>query len=496
MSLRLDDFLRRRKADIITAWEAEVRRRLPGAEGMSGPALVDEIPELLDRLAEEMGRPEPSGTRVSPVSRRHAELRVTQQVPPSRVIDECRILRDVTLAMATEEAEALPGGPRANDASRRMDGLARLVLALDDAARECIRHYLEIRDRHTAEVEQRLRLAIESADIGTWDLDVRSGQFRWDDRCRSMFGLPDQLEGAYQRFIAAVHPEDRERVAQAAGASLRGLNAGEYRAEYRIHRGDDRAIRWITARGAALFDENGRAVRFIGTVMDVTDAKAAEEIRERFIGMLGHDLRTPLGTISMAADHMLRSGQLPAQIHRSAVVIARAAERMARMIRDLLDLARGRLGGAIPISPAPSDAGEICRQVAEETEVLHPARSIALHCEGDLEGRWDSDRLAQAIGNLVANAVTHGRDPIVVRARGEGDEVAVEVSNAGPPIPAHERPYLFDAFRRARTGRGRASGLGLGLYIVSEIVSAHGGAVSVRSDESGTTFVLRLPRGT
>lgn len=492
MSLPLDDFLRRRKADLVTAWEAEVRSRLPGAEGMSRPALVDEIPELLERLAAEMARPEPSGTRVSPVSRRHAEVRVTQQVPPSRVIDECRILRDVTLALATEEAAALAGGPGAQDA----DGLARLVIALDDSSMECIRHYLEIRDRHTTEVEQRLRLAIESADIGTWDLDVRSGQFRWDERCRAMFGLPDQLEGAYQRFIAAVHPGDRERVAQAAGASLRGANAGEYRAEYRIQRGDDRAVRWVNSRGAAIFDESGHAVRFVGTVMDVTDTKAAEEIRERFIGMLGHDLRTPLGTISMAADHMLRSGQLPAHIHRSTVVIARAAERMARMIRDLLDLARGRLGGAIPISPAPADVGEICRDVVEEMEVLHADRSIALRSEGDLDGRWDADRLAQAVANLLANAVAHGRDPIVVRARGEGDEVTVEVSNGGPPIPPDERPYLFEAFRRARTGQGRASGLGLGLYIVSEIVSAHGGSVNVQSDESGTTFALRLPRGT
>ncbi len=221
-----------------------------------------------------------------------------------------------------------------------------------------------------------------------------------------------------------------------------------------------------------------------------------ERIRERFIGVLGHDLRTPLSAIVMSADHMLRSGRLPPGLDRAAGRIARNAARMSRMVRDLLDLARGRLGDGIPISTASRvDMAEVCHAAAEDAILTHPDREITVNATGDLWGNWDRDRALQAVGNLVGNALLYGEGPVVVAASRVGGDAVVQVTNQGEPIAQDRISKLFDPFQRGESGAGAREGLGLGLYIVSEIMRAHGGTVGVDSSrERGTTFTLTWPR--
>jgi signal transduction histidine kinase len=221
-----------------------------------------------------------------------------------------------------------------------------------------------------------------------------------------------------------------------------------------------------------------------------------EHVRERFIGVLGHDLRTPLGSIGMSADHMLRSGRLPHGLDRAAGRIARNAARMSRMIRDLLDLSRGRLGEGIPITTtARVDMSEVCHAAAEDAILTNPDREITVDARGDLLGYWDRDRALQAVGNLLANALRYGHGPVLITAVCVADNAVVEVTNQGEPIPKDLVPKLFDPFQRGESGAGKREGLGLGLYIVSEIMRAHGGSVAVSSSrERGTTFTLTWPR--
>jgi sigma-B regulation protein RsbU (phosphoserine phosphatase) len=161
---------------------------------------------------------------------------------------------------------------------------------------------------------------------------------------------------------------------------------------------------------------------------------------------------------------------------------------MTQMIRDLLDFTRGHLGGGIPVEPAQADLAEICSRVVDETKAVHPQREIELSTRGDLSGLWDASRLEQVVSNLVSNAVHHGQDRILVEAVGEPIQVVLRVRNGGPPIPPTELPTLFEAFKGPRDRRA-TQGLGLGLYIVKEIVRAHGGTVEVTSSaEEGTTF--------
>ena len=171
---------------------------------------------------------------------------------------------------------------------------------------------------------------------------------------------------------------------------------------------------------------------------------------------------------------------------------------MARMIADLLDFTRGRLGGGIPLSRQPTNLRHICRHVVDELEASHPGRELRLTAKGHFLGEWDADRLAQVIGNLGKNALDYSPEgtPVNFRLHEEGPALRLEVHNQGAPIPADRIPHLFEPFRRGSQDESRSSpGLGLGLYIVQQIVQSHGGTLEVRSTAAeGTTFTVHLPR--
>lgn len=251
--------------------------------------------------------------------------------------------------------------------------------------------------------------------------------------------------------------------------------------------------------------ESGEIRAIAGIATDITervrakDALAREiELRELFVGVLAHDLRTPLSAIVMSAE-MLARDDLEPSARRTVERIARGARRIASMIDQLLDLTRARSGAGLPIERGPTDLAEVCRAIADELSASRPERAIHLEVRGDPRGAWDATRLGQVVSNLLSNALAYSPPDMAVGVRldGNGDTVSLEIHNANAdgPIPPEAFPSLFDPF--ARGGRGsRGEGLGLGLFIVDQIAKAHGGDVRVRSDEGGTTFTVRLPRGT
>lgn len=219
-----------------------------------------------------------------------------------------------------------------------------------------------------------------------------------------------------------------------------------------------------------------------------------DRLKDLFLGAVGHDLRNPLNCIVMAS-RMMRMGQ-PCSVenHRSLIErIDRSARRMNEIIDDVLDLARGKFASGMPLKLADTDLATVCRTVVAELRALHPGRVVDVNVFGDARGRWDANRLARVVSNLVGNALKHTREPRVeVRIEGTDAEVIVSVHNGGPAIAQDVVPRLFEPFRRGNTG---AEGLGLGLYIVREIARAHGGGVLVTSTaEEGTTFSVTLPR--
>ncbi|ATB40375.1 chemotaxis protein CheY [Cystobacter fuscus] len=224
------------------------------------------------------------------------------------------------------------------------------------------------------------------------------------------------------------------------------------------------------------------------------------EFEQYLIGIVSHDLRNPLAAITLTATTLLRGTELGERQRKSLGRIFASAERANRMIRDLLDFTRARLGGGLPIHPAPLDFHALGRQVVDELQVAHPDRVILLEQCGDGQAHWDGDRMAQVLTNLIGNALHYSLPgtPVQVKAHAEAETIVFEVHNEGVPIPEELLPRLFQPMQRGeKTGDNASRNVGLGLYIVDHIVRAHGGTIEVRSREGeGTTFRVCLPRTT
>jgi PAS domain S-box-containing protein len=220
---------------------------------------------------------------------------------------------------------------------------------------------------------------------------------------------------------------------------------------------------------------------------------------QKLIGIVGHDLRQPLQTISMAATLLMRHEPQDERTRRSASRILRAADRTTGMLRDILDFTQARLGGGIVLRPEAVDLAELARATADEAEATHGGRQVQVSVEGDSMGVWDADRLLQVLDNLLANALTHGAAGVPVRLGVDGrapDVTVLQVHNAGAPIPRELQAQLFEAMKRGSGSASASRSVGLGLFIVRHLVERHGGTVEVASAAGeGTTFTVRLPRG-
>jgi signal transduction histidine kinase len=292
-----------------------------------------------------------------------------------------------------------------------------------------------------------------------------------------------------------------------AGRAESGFTVEQMVAEYRALRAS--VIRlWTRQKGELLARDVEDLTRFNEAIdqslaESVTEYNAGlEQSKEIFLAILGHDMRTPLGAIATSARFMLDLDELE-EPHRTLTDrISRSALRTLRMVGDLLDFTRGRLGGGIPILRADANLGRIVRDVVAEVEAANPGCPVRVDTRSDERGEWDPARLSQALSNLIGNAVQHGAEgtAVSVEIRGEPERVAVAVHNRGVPIAPDQLDGIFNPMksrepRRSATGSRPTGSLGLGLYIAERIVSAHGGSIEVQSSQAaGTTFTVLLPR--
>jgi signal transduction histidine kinase len=233
--------------------------------------------------------------------------------------------------------------------------------------------------------------------------------------------------------------------------------------------------------------------RLASSEANLLDAKNTADLRDQFIAVLGHDLRNPLTAI-ISASEMLERTPLTERAARFTRLIQGSAERISGLINNMLDFARGRLGGGLPVDRKPEALEPVLSQVIAELRASWPDRAIDAAISLTEPITSDSGRVAQLLSNLLANALTYGTadTPIRVRATTRDRVFELSVANAGEPIPPSAQEHLFQPFFRAASQPGEA-GLGLGLYIAAEIAKAHGGSLTVASSPDETRFTFRMP---
>lgn len=225
----------------------------------------------------------------------------------------------------------------------------------------------------------------------------------------------------------------------------------------------------------------------------------AREYERQLIGVVSHDLRNPLAIVAQCAELMRRTEHLPAPACRQLQRLRGATDRAMRLIGDLLDFTQARDQGRIPVKPVAVDMRLLLRQVIDEASLTHPGRTIERAGQDvRMVGRWDPDRIAQVLTNLLDNALKYSPADSVVRVESDlaADRVTVAVHNRGEPIPPERLGSVFEPFQRADPDANARVSLGLGLHISRQLAQAHGGDLTVESSaEAGTRFTLTLPRG-
>ena len=325
--------------------------------------------------------------------------------------------------------------------------------------------------------------------------DMRSRQTEVERYVKSQ-GLADSADAASETS-ATTHGVLRQLV---------GFDLVQLAAEYRAVRATVLRLwtRELVTADATALEDVARFNEGVDQALAESIASYSERVansRDTFLAILGHDLRSPLSAIASSLYVLSKGRPDEPQRLRTLAMLQRSVASMKRMITDLLEYTRTRLGRGIEVVPASGDFSALCREAMEEIEAAHPSRAFESEVPSAVTTTFDSARMRQVLTNLLSNAVQHGDPefPVVLEVSVEGGDVCCEVSNRGTPIPPDALQVIFDPLVQVspdgtRGHGGRDASLGLGLFIAREIVTAHGGTIGVTSSrEDGTTFRLRIP---
>ncbi|RZA06650.1 MAG: GAF domain-containing protein, partial [Proteobacteria bacterium] len=399
-----------------------------------------------------------------------------------------------------------PGEPTGND--------RKLVEVATRTAAIILERHEANEKRRAAEIalrtsQERLALSLTSGGIGFWEWNAKTGYVFLSETLMDDWGIdPEKYQNTLPECLERIHPEDRDSVWKEINNSA--LARVNYDVEYRVIRPGGATI-WINAKGKFLIDDAGAAERLSGVTINITERKRAEEelrsavrARDQFLSIASHELKTPLTSL-----------RLQAQLHKRAIAkkdptaysaprvdsiveqTEKQVNRLTRLVDDMLDVSRIR-SGQLTLEREPFALGTLTEEIAGRLKNQFLAAGYPepqIHSGPATEGSWDRLRIEQVITNLLTNAIRYGKkNPVSVKVESLGAAVRLSVEDGGIGIAPEAREKIFDRFERA-VDANEVSGLGLGLFISKQIVSAHGGKIWVENrDEGGSRFVLELPK--
>lgn len=359
---------------------------------------------------------------------------------------------------------------------------AIMVLAIDVTDKVISRRSVE-------EIEERVRLAVEAADIGTFDLDLVNRIMLTSDRFNSIFGFDEHVD--WKQFIEVIHPDDQEiRSAAHKDAYKNGRLFYEVRVIYK-----DFSIHWIRVQGQVYHDKNDMPVRVLGTLLDITEYKRLQQQKDDFISIASHELKTPITSLKASLQLLDRMKDKPTPMFTKLIDQSnRSMDKISTLVDDLLKVSRAN-ETELKLNKTTFNINEMLDTCCNHVRI---AGKYTLHVQGDKQLDMHADRHAidQVLINLVNNAVKYAPDSkdIYLVVEKLDDVARISVKDSGPGISPDKIPHLFERYFQVDASGYRSSGLGLGLYISSEIIKRHGGDIGVESElGEGSIFWFTVP---
>lgn len=346
--------------------------------------------------------------------------------------------------------------------------------------------------------EDTLRLSLLAANLGTFDLDLENNKLYWDKRCRTLFGISHDNEVSYEKdFLHGLHPADKDRILDIIENYTlnKAASNGDYDVEYRTVGADDKKVRWIRAMGKAYFNEADQPVRFIGSVLDITEQKEDELRKNDFIGMVSHELKTPLTSLKAYAQ-MLQSENYAKSAPAILPKIDLQLKKMNDLINGFLNVARFE-SGKLTLEKQSFNIDALIDEIVEAKKLIAPNHTIIVEKCAEILVVADKEKIDSVIRNLISNAIKYSdiHTTIKVECKQMHDIVEISVEDEGIGIKKEDIDNLFQRYYRVENiATKNISGFGIGLYLSAEIVKRHGGTIGVKSTpRKGSRFYFTLP---
>jgi two-component system sensor histidine kinase VicK len=357
----------------------------------------------------------------------------------------------------------------------------------------------QVRSRKEMEhAYEQLKLSKLAAQMGTFDLDLKAGTMEWDERCRELFGISHHDEVTYENdFLKGLYPDDRDRI-QAVISELfdNKISNGNYDVEYRTISSHDKKVRWVRAKGKVYFDSDDIAVRFIGSVLDITDQKYEQQLRNDFIAMASHELKTPLTSLLAYIQVLERQAKKNSEKPGLLQQAAKQAHKMVKMINGFLNLSRLE-SGKLQMNYTEVHMLSLIEGVVSETKLTQQDAMMHISVAPSILVYADREKLEHVLVNLLTNAIKYSNpgQPITINCYADSSQMTLSVADTGIGIDKKDHDRLFDRFYRIEKPDTKyVAGFGIGLYLSQEIVLLHKGKIWVESEpDKGSTFSFCIP---
>ncbi|RFZ90763.1 PAS domain S-box protein [Mucilaginibacter conchicola] len=348
--------------------------------------------------------------------------------------------------------------------------------------------------RELQQARDTLRLAIDSADIGTWSVDIKTGVVKFSDQALRLQSIPKGHPLSFDDSFKMILPEYVDGVRNSIQKAIETQES--FQIEFRMNPMDGSSPRWLRSTGQAYYDGNGTALSIAGTMMDITESKAYDQQKDDFISIASHELKTPVTSLKAALQLLdrMKDNPSPGMMARLIEQSNRSMEKISSLIEDLLNLSRMN-EGQLQLVETSFDIVKLMHDCCSHIRAAGK-HNLVLTGEEHLEVFADEHRIDQVVVNLVNNAVKYAPNSkdIILNVEKNNNEVRVSISDTGPGIPKDKQQYLFERYYQTDASGYKNSGLGLGLYISAEIIRKHHGQIGVNSAPGeGSTFWFTLP---